>query len=188
MSDNITSNAEGNANVVATTITAGSGTSNTLSVAAKTFTQEQVDKIVQERLARAKQSVPDDYEALKAKAAKLDEIEEANKSEFDKLTEQYAALQKEHEQLVHENERKAWAAEVSKEKGVPASVLRGDTREELEAHAQAILDSGLSHYGSTPDKGEANPVSVTKESILAIENDSERIAAIRQHLDLFTKQ
>ena len=154
----------------------------------KTFTQEQVDKIVQERLARAKQSVPDDYEELKAKAAKLDEIEDANKSEYDKLSEQYAALRKKHDELVHETERKAWASEVSKEKGVPASVLRGNTKEELEAHAQAILDSGLSHYGSTPDNGEANQVSVTKESILAIENDSERIAAIRQHLDLFTKQ
>jgi hypothetical protein len=43
----------------------------------RTFTQEQVDKIVQERLARAKATPPADYEDLKAKAARLDEIEEA---------------------------------------------------------------------------------------------------------------
>lgn len=177
MSDNLTPNGEGAA-----------ANEPAVQNAEKTFTQEQVDRIVQERLARAKQSVPDDYEALKAKAAKFDEIEEANKSEFDKLTEQYAALRKEHEQLVHENERKAWASEVSKEKGVPASVLRGDTKEELEAHAQAILDSGLSHFPSIPDKGEVRPDTITRESILAIENDSERIAAIKQHLDLFTKK
>ena len=187
MSDNITSSVEGNPNVVVTTTTAGTGTTLGVTTAPpKTFTQEQVDKIVQERLARAKQSVPDDYEALKAKAAKLDELEEANKSEFEKLSEQYAALQKEHEQLVHDNERRAWAAEVSKEKGVPASVLRGDTREELEAHAQAIIDSGLSHYGSAPDNGESHRVdTVTADSIWAIEDPVKRIEAISRNLDKF---
>lgn len=181
MSD--TTSNEGNANVAATGLVVG----NTASITAeKTFTQEQVDKIVQERLARAKQSVPDDYESLKAKAAKLDEIEEANKSEFDKLTEKYTALEKEHQQLVHDNERRAWAAEVSKEKGVPASILRGDTKEELEAHAQAILDSGLSHYGSAPDNGEANHVdTVTAESIWAIQDPVKRIDAISKNLDKF---
>lgn len=152
----------------------------------KTFTQEQVDKIVQERLARAKQSVPDDYEALKAKAAKLDELEEANKSEYEKLNEKYAALEKEHSALVHDNERRAWAAQVAKEKGVPASILRGDTLEEMQAHAQAILDSGLSHYGSNPDNGEAKNVStVTQESIMAIQDPVKRVQAISENLDLF---
>lgn len=188
MSDNITSTTEGNPNVVYTTTTTA-GTGSTLGVTAappKTFTQEQVDKIVQERLARAKQSVPDDYEALKAKAAKLDEIEEASKSEFDKLSERYSALEKEHEQLVHETERKAWAAEVSKEKGVPVEILRGDTKEELEAHAQAIIDSGLSHFGSVPDNGEANHVdTVTADSIWAIQDPVKRVEAISKNLDMF---
>ena len=43
----------------------------------RTFTQEQVDRIVQERLARAKAQVPPDYEEAKAKAAKYDEAQEA---------------------------------------------------------------------------------------------------------------
>lgn len=161
-------------------------TQPTTEEAARTFTQEQVNEIVKERLARAKADVPPDYEELKAKAAKLDELEEASKSEFDKLSEQYASLQKEHEQLVHENERRAWAAEVSREKGVPASVLRGDTREELEAHAQAIIDSGLSHYGSAPDNGESNRVdTVTADSIWAIKDPVKRVEAISKHLDKF---
>jgi DNA repair ATPase RecN len=52
----------------------------------KTFTQADVDRIVQERLARAKSTPPADYEDLKAKAARLDEIEEANKSDLQKAT------------------------------------------------------------------------------------------------------
>ncbi len=153
---------------------------------AETFTQEQVNKIVQERLARAKTELPPDYEALKAKAAKFDELEEANKSEFEKLNERYSALEKEHAALVHENERRAWAAQVSQEKGVPASILRGDTLEEIQAHAQAILDSGLSHYGSAPDNGEAGSVStVTADSIMQIKDPVKRVQAISEHLDLF---
>ncbi len=154
--------------------------------AAKTFTQEQLDKIVKERLARAKADVPADYEELKAKAAKLDELEEASKSELEKLTGQYATLKAAHDQLVRDNEVRAWAAEVSAETGVPASVLRGGTKEEIEEHAKAILGSGLSHYGSAPDNGEANSVdTVTAESIWAIEDPVKRIEAISKNLDKF---
>lgn len=49
------------------------------------FTQSDVDKIVQERLARAK---PADYDELKAKAQRLDEIEEANATEQEKALKQ----------------------------------------------------------------------------------------------------
>ncbi len=154
--------------------------------AAKTFTQEQLDKIVKERLARAKADVPADYEELKAKAAKLDELEEASKSELEKLTGQYATLKAAYDQLVRDNEVRAWAAEVSAETGVPASVLRGGTKEEIEEHAKAILGSGLSHYGSAPDNGEVNSVdTVTAESIWAIEDPVKRIEAISKNLDKF---
>lgn len=51
----------------------------------KTFTQEDVDKLIGERLARAKSTPPQDYEELKAKAAKLEEIEAAQLSEVDRL-------------------------------------------------------------------------------------------------------
>lgn len=50
----------------------------------KTFTQADVDRIVQERVARAKTTTPDDYEDLKAKAQKFDELEQANATELDK--------------------------------------------------------------------------------------------------------
>lgn len=50
----------------------------------KSFSQAEVDRIVQDRLARAKATPPADYEELQASAAKLAEIEEANKTELEK--------------------------------------------------------------------------------------------------------
>lgn len=50
----------------------------------KSFTQAEVDRIVQERVARVKATPPDDYADLQAKAKKLAEIEEANATELEK--------------------------------------------------------------------------------------------------------
>ena len=52
----------------------------------KTFTQEEVDALIKKRLARVKSDVPADYEELKSKAQKFDELEEANKTELQKAT------------------------------------------------------------------------------------------------------
>ncbi len=52
--------------------------------AERTFTPADVERIVKERLARAKTTPPEDYEDLKAKAARLAEIEESNKTELEK--------------------------------------------------------------------------------------------------------
>lgn len=56
----------------------------------KSFNQDDVDRIVKERLARAKTQAPADYDDLKAKAARLDEIEEQSKSEKDKAVDKAA--------------------------------------------------------------------------------------------------
>lgn len=55
----------------------------------QTFTQADVDRIVQERLKRAESKYAD-YADLKAKASKLDEIEAANQSELEKATKKAA--------------------------------------------------------------------------------------------------
>lgn len=52
--------------------------------AAKGFTQAEVDRIVKERLERAKSKYAD-YEDLKARATKLDELEKAQMDEKDRL-------------------------------------------------------------------------------------------------------
>lgn len=55
--------------------------------AAKRFSQADIDRIVQDRLARAKSKPPADYDDLKARAAKLDELEAASKSDLEKAQE-----------------------------------------------------------------------------------------------------
>ena len=60
----------------------------------KTFTQEEVNRIVGERVAREAGKYSD-YEDLKAKATKYDEMEEANKTELEKAQERASALEAE---------------------------------------------------------------------------------------------
>jgi hypothetical protein len=50
----------------------------------RTFSQADVDRIVQERVARVKAAPPADYDELKAKAEKLAELETANQTELEK--------------------------------------------------------------------------------------------------------
>ena len=50
----------------------------------RTFSQADVDKIVQDRIARVKTTLPADYEDLQAAAKKLSVIEEANKTDLEK--------------------------------------------------------------------------------------------------------
>jgi len=59
---------------------------------ARTFTQQDIDRVVSERLARQKAQFAD-YDELKTKASKLAEIEEAQKTETQKLAERAAAAE-----------------------------------------------------------------------------------------------
>lgn len=76
----------------------------------KVFTQDDLNRIVQERIARVEQKFADydelkekagqlegfaDYDELKAKAAKLQQLEDAEKSEMEKLSERIEKLQQE---------------------------------------------------------------------------------------------
>lgn len=97
---------------------------------ARTFTQEDVDRIVAERLRREREKYAD-YDDLKAKAAAAD----ASKSELQKLAERLAAAEK----RLQEAEVKALRAEVAAAKGVPADLLHGSTKEELEAYADRLV-------------------------------------------------
>lgn len=69
-------------------------------------------------------------------AKRLAEIEEASKSEAERAAERLAAAEKRAADL----EAKATRAEVAADKGVPANLLTGSTREELEAAADALIE------------------------------------------------
>ena len=96
--------------------------------------QEALDKIIQARIARERAKFAD-YDELKAKAEKLAEFEESQKSEAQKAQERLEAAEKRAAEL----ELKATRAEVAAAKGVPAELLTGSTQEELEASADALI-------------------------------------------------
>lgn len=69
---------------------------------------------------------------------KLDEIEEANKSELQKATERANNLEAELNGLKKAEEVRLMRENVAKETGVPSSLLNGDTEESCKAQAEAI--------------------------------------------------
>lgn len=124
--------AENNANN-----TAGAGNGNE-GAEAKTFTQEEVNAIVEGRLNRERQKYAD-YEDLKAKAGKCDEEQEAIKAELQKATERATELQKKLDALTGENTVRQAREKVSKETGVPVELLAGEDEETCKQQAEAIL-------------------------------------------------
>lgn len=83
----------------------------------------------------------------KALARKWESQSKANKTALDDLTGKFEAADSERKTLAEqvqtftaEKERAALVSEIATEKGVPASALRGSTREELEAHAATIAE------------------------------------------------
>ena len=76
---------------------------------------------------------------------------------------------------------------IAAETGVSAAVLgrmSGDTEEEIRANAQ-VVRSTMPVYPTTRETGTGNAPSVTKESILQIKNERERLKAIQENADLF---
>lgn len=122
----------------------------------KTFTQEEVDEIINGRFGRMMDKYKD-YDDLKAKAAKLDELEEASKSELQKATERAAALQKELDDFKSAEKVRLMHEKVAKDTGVPANLLTGNSEELCKEQAKQILEfSKLSGYPQMRDGGEAH--------------------------------
>lgn len=100
----------------------------------KTFTQADLDKVIEERLARERAKFKD-YEAIKAKAAKLDELEGANASELEKAVKQA------------QDETRAAVAREYGEK-LAAGILRAELSQRMKpADAEALIgDLNLAKY------------------------------------------
>lgn len=125
----------------------------------KTFTQDELNAIVNDRLGRERAKYSD-YDAMKAKAAKFDELEEANKTELQKASEKVSALQDELNSLKKANEIRDIRAEVAKKMNIPADLLTAETQEECEAQAKAIQEfaSAQAGYPQLKDGGEVQKV------------------------------
>lgn len=128
----------------------------------KTFTQDELNAIVNDRLGREKAKYSD-YEAMKAKAAKFDELEEANKTELQKASEKVTALQAELDGIKRQNEIRDIRAEVAKSMNVPAELLTAETKEACEAQANAIKEFANTQngYPQLKDAGEVSNNSVS---------------------------
>lgn len=134
----------------------------------KTFTQEQVNAL----LAEQKRKIADrfaDYDVVREKAAKFDELEQASKSEVQKALERATALEAELNAYKQREQVAQWAREIVQGSDIPADVLRGSTREELEQHFEQ-----LKSLAPKPKRTPAPAGRVTGEQ------GSRAVAALRQ--------
>lgn len=99
----------------------------------KTFTQEQVNAMLADQKRKLGEKFGD-YEDVKAKASRLDELEERSKTELQKALDRATAAESRVASFEAREQSAQWAAEIVKGSTIPAHVLRGSTREELEAH------------------------------------------------------
>ena len=127
----------------------------------RTFTQAEVNEIIEKRVARVKATPPADYEELKAKVE--------SQSDYDALKAEKA--------------KAAEVAKAAKEHGVDADLLSrmaGD----VEENAQYL--ASLPRYRPTPDQGGIPGVSaVTRDSIEAEPDPVKRVMLRAQHQDLY---
>lgn len=135
----------------------------------RVFTQAEMNAIITDRLSRERTKYAD-YDDLKAKAAKFDAAEEVGKTELQKANERTAALQKELDALKSANILRDLRQKVSKETGVPAELLSGDTEENCTAQAKAILAFAKpGGYPNVRDGGDPNktPTGSTRDQFAA---------------------
>lgn len=123
----------------------------------KTFTQAELDAVVKDRLKREREKYAD-YDAVKAKATKLDEIEAANKSELEKANEKAAKLEAELNGIKKAAELREMREKIATENNIPANLLTGATEDECKAQVESIREL-LKANGiptSVSDGGEPN--------------------------------
>lgn len=72
------------------------------------------------------------------KAAEFDRLTEAAKSDLQRATERAEAAERRAAELESERDVTDWKARAAEKFGVPASVLRGSTADEINAHAESL--------------------------------------------------
>ncbi len=105
----------------------------------KKFTQADVDAIVEGRLARQKQKYAD-YDDLKEKAGKYEELKNSKKTDAEKNAEEIATLKQQLAGLAKEKTVTQVRNKVAEETGVPAALLTGEDEETCKKQAKAIKD------------------------------------------------
>lgn len=152
----------------------------------KTFTQAQMDAIIGDRLARERAKYAD-YSELKQKAEAYDQAEELSKSELQKATERAERAEAQLADMRSRAEAERMKAEIAADRGIPAELLRGSDRAELEAHADAIKAAlaGVQRFPNVSDGGDGGTPSASKEEIMGIKDARERVRMIAANSGLF---
>lgn len=143
--------------------------------------QSEVNRLVGEarRKARSKYEGYDEYKAHAEAWADYDEVAKAR----DEATAKVEALEA---QIAHRD----LVGKVSDATGVPRSLLKGETEEELTASAEAVKAYASAQAPKPPaypeDKGGGmTPSPMTKEQILAEPDTQRRQTLIAENLNLF---
>lgn len=90
-------------------------------------------------------------------AEELQQFKDSQLSEAEKAAKRIKELEAANAAYEAERQQNEWKAQVSKETGVPASLLHGDTLEAMSANAKAIdqyahpKPKGMPNQGKTPD-------------------------------------
>jgi len=100
---------------------------------AKTFTQDQVNAFMAEEKRKTQASFAG-YDDFKAKAEKFDQAEQASLSEIERERKARESVEAELKKYQTREQVSQWAVEIVKDSPIPASVLRGSTKEELIEH------------------------------------------------------
>ncbi len=128
----------------------------------KTFTQEEVNGIVNDRLARERKKYEGiDIDSLKEKAQKFDELEEANKSELEKANERVSTLEAELAEIKQIQAVKDIRQKVATDLNIPVALLTETTEEACIAQAEAIKAYANPKYPEVKDGGEVHTVQST---------------------------
>lgn len=113
----------------------------------KIFTQAEANSFLKKEEAKIKAKYSD-YAELKEKAAKFDELAEANKTELEKANERAAKLQAELDGIKKAAELREMREKIATENNIPANLLTGATEEECNAQVESI--KGLLNANGIP--------------------------------------
>mgnify|MGYP004672951769 CR=1 FL=1 len=104
----------------------------------KTFTQAEMDSIIEGRLAREREKYAD-YDSLKDKAGKYDEMQAKGKTDLEKEKEKSSSLEAELNKLKKADTVRQAREKVAKDTNVPAELLTGEDEDSCKKQAEAIL-------------------------------------------------
>ena len=124
----------------------------------RTFTQEEVDRIINERLGRER-----DYEELKEKAGQTADLE----SKLSKALEENEKLKSEAKQAEHEKELSTIRANVAAKHGITdPSVLAGDDEKQIGEYAEKLMKvfADMRSRGTVADQSARTGQAQTKRS------------------------